>query len=68
MPDNHKKPAKDPAQRVKVTAFISVEAYDALNQIQHQHRREKRKKLHLWEVLDAAVIAYGRQQSNKGGK
>jgi len=50
-------------QRIKVTAFISLKAYDAISTLQHQYRRETGKVLPLWKVIDAAVIAYARQDN-----
>ncbi len=45
-------------QRIKLTARLSLQAYDAVSELQRQHRRQTGKALPLWRVLDAAIIAY----------
>ena len=54
-------------QRIKLTARLSIPAYDALAQIQHGHRRQTGSALPLWRILDAAILAYAQQQGIKTG-
>jgi hypothetical protein len=56
-----KKP-KTEGQRVKLTARITLAAYDAITEVQRRHRRKTGKALRLWEVLNAAIIAYANKQ------
>lgn len=50
-------------QRVKVTALISLEAYDAINQIQLEYRKTSGRNLPQWKVLDSAIIAHAKRSS-----
>ena len=51
------------AQRVRLTAQVTLAAYDAISEIQRRHRHETGKALRLWEILDAAIRTYAK---NKG--
>ena len=50
------------SRRVALTARFSLQAYDAITEIQRLYRRRTGRHKCLWEVLDAAVIAYAKQQ------
>jgi len=54
--------------RVKLTARVTLDAYDAITEIQRRHRRETGRALRLWEVLDAAIVAYAKRQGIKVGE
>jgi hypothetical protein len=49
-------------QRIALTARLSLDAYDAITEIQRQYRRRTGRHKCLWEVLDEAVIAHAKQQ------
>ena len=49
-------------QRVKVTAFITLQAYNAINQLQLSHKARQGRSLPLWKVLDTAVKAYAKKE------
>ena len=49
-------------QRIALTARLSLDAYDAITEIQRHHRRKTRKHKCLWEILDAAILAYAKEQ------
>ena len=53
--------SKDQASRVRVTARITANAYDAIIELQRRHRRKTNKALRLWEILDAAVLIYAKE-------
>ncbi len=61
MPD---KPTdtQENVQRVKVTAFITLQAYNAINQLQLRHKAREGRSLPLWKVLDTAVKAYAKKE------
>ena len=61
-----KKPETE-VQRVRLTARVTLVAYDAITEIQRRHRRKTGKALRLWQVLDAAIIAYAKRQRIKVG-
>ena len=69
MPDKRqqKKPTTE-VPRVKLTARVTLDAYDAITEIQRRYRRKTGRALRLWEVLDAAVIAYAKRQGIKAGE
>ena len=50
-----RKIAQSRAQRVRLTAQVTLTAYDAISEIQRRHRHETGKALRLWEILDAAI-------------
>jgi hypothetical protein len=56
-----KKP-KVSGTRVRLTARITLAAYDAIAEMQRRHRRETGRALRLWEVLNTAIIDYAKQQ------
>ena len=49
-------------QRIALTARLSLNAYDAITEIQRQYRRKSGRHKCLWEILDAAIIAYAKEQ------
>ena len=49
-------------QRIALTARLSLDAYDAITEIQRQYRRRTGRHICLWEILDAAIIAYAKEQ------
>jgi len=49
-------------KRIALTARLSLNAYDALTEIQRRYRRRTGRHKCLWEVLDEAVIAHAKQQ------
>jgi hypothetical protein len=44
------------------TVYLSAGAFDAIAEIQRQYRRNQRKALPLWKVLEEAVSVYAKQQ------
>ena len=54
--------AQGRAQRVRLTAQVTLAAYDAISEIQRRHRHETGKALRLWEILDAAIRTYAKKQ------
>lgn len=57
------------AERIKLgSARVSLTAYDAISEIQRQHRRKTGRHLPLWKILDAAVISYAKRLGIRVGK
>ena len=62
--------ASDPQQeepeskvsRVKLTARVTLAAYDVITEIQRRHRRRTGRALRIREILDAAIIAYAKEE------
>ena len=50
------------AQRVRLTAQVTLAAYDAISEIQRRHRHETGRALRLGEILDAASRTYAKKQ------
>ena len=69
MPDKRrqKKPETEVA-RVRLTARVTLAAYDAITEIQRRHRRRTGRALRLWEVLDAAIVAYAKGRGIEVGE
>jgi hypothetical protein len=59
---HHRTFSEGKAQRIKLTARLSLPAYDAIAEIQRRYRRQTDRALPLWQVLDAAIIAYAKTQ------
>ncbi len=62
-----KKPETEP-QRIKLTARLTLTAYDAITEIQRHHRRKTGRVLPLWKVLDAAIVAYAKKLGSSLGE
>ena len=56
-----RKIAQSRAQRVRLTAQVTLAAYDAISEIQRRHRHKTGKALRLWEILDAAIRTYAKK-------
>ena len=69
MPDKRqqKKPETE-VRRVRLTARVTLDAYDAITEIQRRYRRKTGRALRLWEVLDAAIVAYAKRQGIEVGE
>jgi hypothetical protein len=50
------------SRRIRLTAQLSLNAYDALSEIQRQHRRNTGRALALWKIIDAAIITYAKRK------
>ena len=55
-------------RRVRLTARVTLDAYDAIAEIQRRYRRRTGRALRLWEVLDAAIVAYAKRQGIEVGE
>ena len=64
--DADKPKAKE--QRVALTARLSLGAYDAIAQIQRQHRIQTGRALPIWKIIDTAVKAYAKKQNHSVGE
>ena len=58
MPDIWNNTTEPKVERVKLTARVSVEAYDLISELQRKHRGETGRALPLWKIVDAAIRAY----------
>jgi hypothetical protein len=67
MPNKKEKTATTQVERVKVTAVISLKAYETINEVQRAYRRKTGRALPLWRVLDTAILAYAKKQGAKSG-
>ena len=69
MPNKgRQKKSETEVPRVRLTARVTLAAYDAIAEMQRRHRRKTGRVLRLWEVLDAAIIAYARRQGIQVGE
>ncbi|MHA2231287.1 MAG: hypothetical protein ACXAB4_02225 [Candidatus Hodarchaeales archaeon] len=53
---------KTKQQRIALTVRLRLIAYDAITEIQRKHRRKTGRHKCLWEILDAAIITYAKEQ------
>ncbi len=58
MPDIWNSKTQPKVERVRLTARVSLEAYDLISELQRKHRRATGRALPLWKVVDAAIRAY----------
>ena len=56
------KQARRELGQVKLTARVTLAAYNAITEIQRRHRVQTGQALRLWEVVDAAIVDYARRQ------
>lgn len=56
------KNAQNQVPRVRLTAQVTLAAYDAIAEIQRRHRRKTGKALRLWEILDASIRTYAKKK------
>ena len=71
IPKMPKQPTDKPEstnQRVALTARLSLDAYDAIAQIQRQHRIQTGRALPIWKIIDTAVKTYAKQQNHSVGE
>ena len=68
MVDKQQKRPETELQRIKLTARLTLPAYDAITEIQRHYRRRTGKALPLWKVLDAAIIAYAKEPGSRVGE
>ncbi len=61
MVDKQQKESEIGLQQIKLTARLTLPAYDAITEIQRRYRRRTGRALPLWKVLDAAIIAYAKK-------
>jgi hypothetical protein len=62
MPKRKPNKAETIPLRIKLTARLSLKAYDALSEIQRQHRKKTGRALALWKIIDVAIIAYAKRK------
>jgi hypothetical protein len=62
MADKQKISTKAENRRLRLTVQLSLEAYDAIEQIRRQHRIKNGKELPKWKAIDEAVRAYAKQK------
>ena len=66
MPDREKSLKNETSGgRIKLTARVTLAAYDTIKQVQRLHRRRTGGFIPLWKVVDAAVRAYAKQKEIK---
>ena len=68
MPGKQQQKPETKVTRVRLTARVTIAAYDAITEIQRRHRRKTGRALRLWKVLDTAIIAYAAQQGISVGE
>ena len=58
MPNQLPPVSKNEPKKFSFTARLSPAAYEAISEIQRQHRLKTGRVKHLWEILDTAILAY----------
>ncbi len=64
-PDKNKKQISQEPQRIKLTARVSMNSYNAITEIQRIHRTKTGKALPLYQILDTAILAYAEKHNIK---
>jgi hypothetical protein len=49
-------------KRVRFTARLTPGAYEAIIQLQQEHRKQEDRALPMWRILDSAVKHYAREK------
>jgi hypothetical protein len=68
MVDKQRQKPETGPRRIKLTARLTLPAYDAIAEIQRRYRRKTGRALPLWKVLDAAILAYAQKLGSKVGE
>lgn len=68
MPDRKDTNTLSKSNRVALTVRLSIQAYDAITELQRKYRKKTGKYLPLWKLLDSAIVAYARQKGIITGK
>ncbi len=58
MPDIWNNETQPKVERVKLTAKVSLEAYDLIKKLQRKHRSQTGRALSLRKIIDTAIRAY----------
>ena len=61
MAGKQKNKSEAEPQRIKLTARLTLTAYDAIVEIQRRYRRKTGRAIPLWKILDAAIVAYAKK-------
>lgn len=65
MPDRKVTNTHSKSDRVALTVRLSLQAYDAITELQRKYRKNTGKYLPLWKLLDSAIVDYARQKGIK---
>jgi len=65
-PKEKQKGRNQEPQRIKLTARVLVQTYDAIRAIQSIHRVKTGRALPQQEVIDAAILAYAEEHHING--
>lgn len=70
MPESDKMGSESQSEpkRIRLTVQLTIDAYNAISNIQRDHRAKTGKALPAWQVIDKAIVAYAKRQSAKTGK
>ena len=67
MPNIYENTSEPKIERVKLTARVSLEAYDSITGLQRRHRIQTGRALPLWKIVDEAIRAFA-QKSEPGDR
>ena len=62
MSDGQSNKPEETPQRIRLTVQLTLSAYHAISQIQHQHRARWGRAVPIWKVIDTAVRAHAKKQ------
>jgi hypothetical protein len=63
MPDHKtKNKAEHQEGRIKITSRISITAYDAITDIQRNHRKKWGRHLPQWKIVETAILTYAKER------
>ena len=65
MSNNQRNKSESRLQRVALTARLTITSYDAITEIQRQHRIKTGRVLPIWQVIDAAIQSYAKEKGIK---
>jgi len=62
MADVYQNEPKTKIERIKITVRITLNAYDAITELQRKYRGQTGRALPLWKIVDRAVKIYAGKQ------
>ena len=54
--------------RVRLTAHLTMNAYDAIVELQRQYLKKTGRSIPKWKLLDSAIIEYAKNQGIEVGE
>ena len=55
--------AEEPTSRLRITTYLTKDAMEIIQSLQHQHRLRTGKSLPAWKIVSEALELYGKEKN-----